>query len=597
MSNLSSINKVSELPRLEGRPLIIDTETTGLHKIKDKPFLIPITIENKSWALRADNNTYKWLNDNMPKAEFCVFHHAKYDLHMLINGGVKESVIDRSKIWCTMVHETLINDQHRSYALGNICKDRFKITKKDDELLQWLADKFGGKPERKMQMSRISKAPIEMVAYYAVGDTELTGRLFEAQRLDIIKQELETVSQLEMNTLLALLDMERCGVPVNINKVEESLTKFIKMKEKIGKRITDLAGFDINVRSGKQLEKAFKTLGSKIEYNKETKNPIFDKEQLAEMDDELSRSILEERSYGTMISTFLSKFQEHVHDDGRIRCDFNQTKTDEYGVLTGRLSASNPNLQQIPNPKRSGEKAAEVRAVFEAPKGSKWVSADWKQFEFRVFAHYSNDQNIIEEFNSNPEVDYHQLIADLTELKRDPYAKQLNLGLVFGMGQGLVAKKCGLPYTQKTEKGKVYLVAGKEAKKLFEKYHHKLPGVRMMLKAAEKTAVTKGYVRTLSGRRIRFHDKNKAYKAAGLVFQGSSADLMKMKLVELNYEFKNDNSCDLMLAVHDEFNFINYSDEKKNIEKIRGIVETIPQLKIPIRSDIGINKNWYEASK
>ena len=597
MSNLSSINKVSELPRLEGRPLIIDTETTGLHKIKDKPFLIPITIENKSWALRADNNTYKWLNDNMPKAEFCVFHHAKYDLHMLINGGVKESVIDRSKIWCTMVHETLINDQHRSYALGNICKDRFKITKKDDELLQWLADKFGGKPERKMQMSRISKAPIEMVAYYAVGDTELTGRLFEAQRLDIIKQELETVSQLEMNTLLALLDMERCGVPVNINKVEESLTKFIKMKEKIGKRITDLAGFDINVRSGKQLEKAFKTLGSKIEYNKETKNPIFDKEQLAEMDDELSRSILEERSYGTMISTFLSKFQEHVHDDGRIRCDFNQTKTDEYGVLTGRLSASNPNLQQIPNPKRSGEKAAEVRAVFEAPKGSKWVSADWKQFEFRVFAHYSNDQNIIEEFNSNPEVDYHQLIADLTELKRDPYAKQLNLGLVFGMGQGLVAKKCGLPYTQKTEKGKVYLVAGKEAKKLFEKYHHKLPGVRMMLKAAEKTAVTKGYVRTLSGRRIRFHDKNKAYKAAGLVFQGSSADLMKMKLVELNYEFKNDNSCDLMLAVHDEFNFINYSDEKKNIEKIRGIVETIPQLKIPIRSDIGVDKNWWLASK
>ena len=594
--NLLPINKVSELPRLEKRPLIIDTETTGLHKINDKPFIIPITIGDKSWVFTANKNILKWLSDNMPEAEHCVFHNAKFDLHMLLNMGLSESVIDRSNVWCTMVNETLINDQHHSYSLDNICQKRFGIKKRDGELLQWLADKFGGKPERKVQMKNISKAPPEMAAYYAVGDTEMTGRLYEEQKSDIRYQQLERVSQLEMDVLKVLLEMERRGVPININKVEESLVKFTALKKDIGKRIHDIAGFDINVRSGKQLEQAFKTLGSDIKYNDKTNNPIFDKETLGNMDDELSKSILEERSYGTMISTFLSRFQDHVHSDGRIRCDFNQTKTDEYGVITGRLSASNPNLQQIPNPKRSGEKAAEVRAVFEAPKGSKWISADYKQFEFRVFAHYANDSAVIEEFRLNPEADYHQLVADLTGLIRDPLAKQMNLALVFGSGQGLLAKKCGLPYTQKIEAGKIYLVAGRKAKLLFEKYHKKLPGVRKMLKAAERIAVTRGFVKTLSGRRIRFHDKNKAYKAAGLVFQGTSADLMKMKLVELNNEFKNSET-ELTLSIHDEYTFIEHGDVEKTIKIIKEITENIPQLKIPIKSDINSGNDWYEASR
>ena len=595
--NKLPINKVSELPHIGGRSLILDTETTGLNKMKDTPFLLSITIDDKSWALRFDDDVVRWLSDNMPEAEFCVFHNAKFDLHMFINAGVSNSVIERSNMWCTMVHETLIDDMHHSYSLGGICGKRFGTKKRDDELIQWLADHCGGKPDRKTQIKNIKKAPIEMVAYYAVGDTELTKMLFNEQKKDVVRQDLERVSKLEMGTLKALLDMERRGAPININKVEESLIKFKKMEEEIGDKIIDLSGFDINVRSGKQLETAFKNLGIRVKYNKDTGNPVFDKETLGFMDDELSKSILEKRSYGTMINTFLSKFQDHVHTDGRIHCDFNQTKTDDYGVITGRLSASNPNLQAIPSPKRSGDKAAEVRAVFEAPKNMKWVSADWKQFEFRVFAHYANDPTMINEFRLNPEADYHQLIADLTGLKRDPESKQLNLGLVFGMGQGLVAKKCKLPYSQKTENGRVYLVAGREAKSLFEKYHKRLPGVRKMLKSAENIAMTRGFVKTISGRRIRFHDKNMAYKAAGLVFQGSSADLGKKKLVELNNAFRGTDS-ELILMIHDEFCLLSKDgDTKKNMKTIKEIVEDIPELRIPIRSDIQAAENWHIASK
>jgi DNA polymerase-1 len=260
------------------------------------------------------------------------------------------------------------------------------------------------------------------------------------------------------------------------------------------------------------------------------------------------------------------------------------------------MSASNPNLMQIPNPKRGGDKSAEVRSVFEAPKGMKWISSDWKQFELRVFAHYTNDVNLIESFKLDPYIDYHQLIANMTGLDRNTTAKQLSLGLIFGAGQGLMAKHCGLPYKQETKMGKVYLVAGKEAKLLFEQYHRKLPSVRKMLKSAEKTALERGYVKTLSGRRIRLN-ANSAYKAAGLVFQGSSADLMKMKLVELNNVFKNTDT-ELVLAVHDEQDLISPNDDaEKNIKIIREIVEYMPQLKIPIRSDIQAAKNWYIASK
>jgi DNA polymerase I-like protein with 3'-5' exonuclease and polymerase domains len=587
------ISAISDLPRIEKQDIIIDTETTGLNKMKDTPFLVTITIDDKSWALHPKEAVI-WLNDNMPKACFNVFHNAKYDLHMLVNIGLKEKVVDNSNIWCTMVNETLINGNRTSYALDALCKARFNVGKVDNELLERLAAKFGGKPERKAQMNNVSKAPLEMVAHYGCGDTELTKMLFDAQRKEIHEQELERVSRLESNVLKSLVFMERRGVPISVKRVNSVLKEFLILQKKTAEEIENLVGSPVNVKSGKQLKEAFDSLHIPITYSEETGNPTFNKEVLTEMNDDLSQAILKERSYGTMINTFLNKFGEHVYPDGRIRCDFNQTKTDDYGVITGRLSASHPNLMQIP--KRDKEKASQVRAVFEAPKGTKWLSADWKQFEFRVFAHYSNDENLLSEFHNNPEADYHQLIADLTSLQRDPYAKQLNLGLVFGMGQGLMAKKCGLPYETKKENGRTYLMAGPKAKAIFGVYHNKLPGVKKMLALAEKTATVRGYVKTIMGRRIRFPNKNMTYKAGGYVFQGSSADLMKQKLVALDKEFRN-SPIELVLPVHDEFDFIIHDDLEKGKSKIKEIMQDVPELRVPIRCDIGVGANWWEASK
>lgn len=587
------MNKASELPRVDNYPIIIDTETTGLNKMVDKPFLILISVLGKSYALRPEN-ALPWLINNMPKAEYNVFHNAKYDIHMLLNFGLPWDVVANSRIWCTMVNETLIDDHRASYSLNSLCKTRFNVSKSDKELLEWLAKECGGKPDRKHQMKNIVKAPLEMVAKYGIGDVEMTEMLYKAQKKEVLEQDLGRVSGLEEKVLKVLIKLERRGVPINMKKVDDTMVEFVEHQRIVAEQIKTVIGQSVNVRSGKQLEKAFRSIGKDIKYNNETGNPVFDKETLEADGGELAGLILSERSYGTMINTFLAKFGEHVWTDGRIRCDFNQTKTDDYGVITGRLSASSPNLMQIP--KRDKGKAAMVRSVFEAPGDAQWISADWKQFEFRVFAHYSRDENLISEFHNNPEADYHQLIADLTGLKRDPYAKQLNLGLVFGMGQGLMAKKCGLPYTVKEEGGRQYYMAGNEAKRIFGTYHKKLPGVRSMLSMAEKVGASRGYIKTMMGRRIRFINKNFAYKAGGYVFQGTSADFMKMKLVELENYF-GDGDTQLVLPVHDEFDMISGGGTEKAVSDTREILQNIPQLRVPIRCDIGVAKDWWNASK
>ena len=591
--------------------VVIDTETTGLNKMKDTPFLTGISINGGDIYTIANNEQMiEWMNENLARAGAVVFHNAKFDLHVLANIGLKESVIRRMPIWCTLVTETLINDMHFEYGLDAVCKVRFGMAKDNTKLLKWLSLHLGGKAD-KSQMNRIAEAPLELVKEYLIQDVKMTERLYWAQKDELPAMDLTQIFQLEMDTLKALWKMERIGVPVDAAQIKVSLAEFEEEFASIGNRIEELAGFPINTRSGKQLEQAFLSLGYTVNYTdkvsektgKKLHNPIFDKEALKEYDNELSNLILEQRSYGTMISNFLAKFDEIVHDDGRLRCNFNQTKTEEFGVITGRLSASDPNLQQIPNPKRSGSKAASVRAVFVAPEGYTWISADWEQFEFRIFAHYSNDPSLLEEFRRNPDADYHQIVADLTGLERNPYAKTLNLGLVFGMGMGLMAKKCDLPYTTKTirenGKEKQILMAGTKAKALFEKYHSTLPNVRKMLKRAETVAEERGYVKTICGRQMRFHNRDFTYKAGGYIFQGSSADLMKTKLVELDSNEKLKTlGAELVLPVHDEFNFIVPDanvDEAKNI--IKAVLEDFPQLRVPIKSDIGTGRNWKEASE
>jgi DNA polymerase-1 len=293
---------------------------------------------------------------------------------------------------------------------------------------------------------------------------------------------------------------------------------------------------------------------------------------------------------------------------GRVYPNYNQGKSDTgAGTGTGRFSINDPALQQMP--KRDEDIAEIVRSCFLPEKGEDWCCADWEQFEFRVFGHYVKDPKIMEAYNNDPKTDYHQIVSNLTGIPRKPrYAgdansKQINLGLVFGMGQGKLAQEMGLPYTAHVKNNKEYLVPGPEAVAVFEKYHDAIPGVKVLLDKAASIARNRGYVKTIMGRHIRFPNGQFTHKAGGLVFQGTSADCMKLKMVELHPIAKRE-GFRLLLSVHDELDASmprKYSKRqsllmKENLEIFDGVRCPI-KLDIPILSSVKLGPNWWEACK
>jgi DNA polymerase I-like protein with 3'-5' exonuclease and polymerase domains len=487
-----------------------------------------------------------------------------------------------------------VDDHQKSYHLEELCQSHFGLRKEDKALLEWLAAKFGGEPTRKAQMKHIVHAPRDMVAYYGIGDVKCVEMLYNRQMEEYTQQDLWKVSELERKTTRALWWTERIGVPIDMERLEKSEKGLKRMWVKVQEEINNLVGRPTNVKSNKDLLYAFDHLGLECAMSA-SGNGKFDKDTLKAIDHPLCKQILKLRSIRVMIETFIDTIRSHAHDDGRIHCNLNQTKTEDYGVKTGRLSASDPNLQQIP--KRNDEFASLIRSLFVAVSGMKWFRADWSQFEFRMFAHYTKSPALIEKFKQDKTIDYHQAVADLTGLIRDPHAKQLNLGLVFGMGEGLMAMKCGLPYRIEIVYGKEVKRAGDEAKKIFNTYHQTLPEVRQMLLTAERKAKAVGFVRTLFGRKLRFPNRYGCHKAAGYVFQGSSADMMKKKCCEL-VEASYGTDVQFMLPVHDEFNLLGPIDAENEIKEVMAsILEDCPEMRVPVYADIGMGDDWWQATK
>jgi DNA polymerase I-like protein with 3'-5' exonuclease and polymerase domains len=576
--------------------VIADTEGTGLHKLADKPFMAQFRINKKSYAVEWSPNLVRWITDNAPKIKVFVFQNAKFDYHMMINGGVNEDALYYSNIYCTFVAEALLNEHRFTYGLSDLGLEYFGTPKRDDELLGWLADYFK-EPKSKKLMSKIQFAPREIVADYGIGDVELTEKLFYRQQPLIRAQELERVVSLEMECLKVLAEIERRGVPVNAEKAQRVEQELIKRQELVQQRIVDLVGWPVNPRSPNQMVNAFEKLGIPIRYLK-TGNPTFAAKVIDEINNPFTTALKESRGIKTMLDTFISgSIGTYLWTDGRIHTDFNQVRGDDYGTGTGRLSSSQPNLQQVP--KRDGELAPMVRGLFVPPKGMKWLSNDWEQFEFRIFAHYVNDPELTARYIADPTTDFHQALSDKTRKPRDK-AKRINLGLVFGMGEGKLASELGLPFTEETGRdNKVYLKAGPEAKQLFAEYHESVPGVKAFLTQASNLARSRGYVKTIYGRRIRFPGGMAVHKAGGLVFQGTAADLMKKKLVELNNLYRKTEN-ELVLVVHDEFDLLvpqSKTLSDRVAKRVKAITEDIPELRIPILSKASVGTDWWEASK
>jgi DNA polymerase I-like protein with 3'-5' exonuclease and polymerase domains len=602
-------------PRIENpKVLVIDTETTGLKWWKDRIFGVSLCTETEdTWYfdVRTDPRFIDWLNDLIdanPRTKW-VGHNLKFDYHFLREAGV---ILPEDRIDCTMIRAALINEHEPTYELDFLAR-KYANTRKETEIYEEMAGLFGGRATRNAQMPNIHRAPAEMVAKYAKQDALATMKLFQWQEPRMT--EIAKVHDLERRLMPVIIRMEEGGVRVDVDRAEEAVERLSVRIEQDHRALNTLAGFEVNPNPSGSITKLFEPkLGSDGEWylNDGTKADKTDggkasinADCLRRMKHPAAKMILDLRKMLKTRDTFLSGHILGHHNEGVIHCNYNQTKNDaEAGTGTGRLSVTNPALQQIPS--RDQEIKSLVRPIFLPDEGARWLGMDWSQFEFRVANHYGQVPAIIKAYHDNPNLDFHQLVSDMTGIPRNaqyaggPSSKAINLGLAFNMGAGRLAQEIGLPCAEETmDDGRVFVKPGPEALAIFEKYHAANPGMRNMQQKASAIARQRGHVMTMMGRHIRFPGGQFTHKASGLIYQGTSADAMKVKLIEIDRYLTERDAGRLLLTVHDE---VGISLEKDaNPDAIAKIYTTFDgvdcemKFRVPITCDWGIGGNWYEA--
>lgn len=616
---MSKIHKIEfSWPRVAEFPIVaVDTETTGLKWYSDKLFGVSIAgfdpesgdMMSGYFDVREDASALKNLEYVITRKNSVCGHNIKFDALFLLAAGVK---FDPGKLECTMVRAALINEWELSFSLDALSY-KYLGQNKDNDIYQQLADLFGGKPTRSVQIKNLHLAPSSLVAPYATLDAELAAQLYHHQQLDIDTQMLDKVWGLERRLMPVLIDMERGGIHVDLNRAEASLQEVDNSVKARQHLLNKTIGKEVNFASPKQMRELFnvsrdsnnKWQGGGVELiETDLGSPCIDAEALRRMatiGNPIAQTILDLRKY-TKCSSFL---RDHIIGhavDGKVYPNYNQCRTEKgQGVGTGRLSISGPALQQIPSRDKVVSKIVKGCFIPDNPK-SEWLSLDYSQFEARIFAHYVNDPGTLRMYRENPNVDLHQAVADMTGLPRSASysgqanAKQMNLGLIFGMGEGRLAAEMGLPYTTNA---KGYLEPGEQARQVFEQYHRTIPGVKKVLKDASNIARSRGYVRTLMGRHLRFPRGDYVYKAGALVIQGTGADCIKLKMIEM-HNLARQIGVRLLLSVHDSLSFSVPTELKNDLftDKIKSEFTTFEdeiKFRVPITCDSGYGSDWYDS--
>ena len=602
-------------PRIDNpKRLVIDVETTGLKWWSDRLFGIALcTEDHNTWYfdVRTEANAIGWIKDLIGSNPDCIWigHNVKFDYHFLREAGM---VLPDDNIDCTMTRAALISEHEPTYELDFLAR-KYANTRKDSEIYDEMATLFGGRATRNAQMPNISRAPEDMVARYAKQDTLATMKLYQWQEPQMAG--LQKVHDLERRLMPVIIRMEHEGVRVDVGRAEEAVRALSVRIENDHAALNKMAGFEVNPNPSGSITKLFEpklgndgewylndgTRADKTEGGKASVNA----ECLRRMKHPAAKMILDLRKMLKTRDTFLLGHILGHHDDGIIHCNYNQTKNDaEAGTGTGRLSVTNPALQQIPS--RDKEIKSIVRPIFLPDEGAEWLGMDWSQFEFRVANHYGQVPTILQAYKDNPNLDFHQLVSDMTGIPRNaqyaggPSSKAINLGLAFNMGAGRLAQEIGLPFTEETmPDGRLFAKPGPEAMAIFEKYHAANPGMRNMQQKASSIARERGYVSTMMGRQLRFPGGQFVHKASGLIYQGTSADAMKVKLIELDHYLSENDAGRLLLTVHDEVGISLEKDaDPKPIADIYTCFDGVKcemKFRVPITCDWGVGTDWYTA--
>jgi DNA polymerase I-like protein with 3'-5' exonuclease and polymerase domains len=524
-----------------------------------------------------------------------VFHNAQYDVGWLEASGitVNGQVVD------TMIAAALIDENRFSYSLNALSVDYLGEIKAETELRE-AAAAHGIDPKAEMW-----KLPAEHVGYYAEQDAVLTLKLWQRFKQEIRTQSLETVWDLEQQLIPVLIKMRQRGVRVQVELAEQLKKEMLIQEKEILVAIQKESGIEVDIWASRQIAKAFDKMKLDYPRTEKTKEPSFTQNWLINNKHKLAQLVVQAREVNKFHSTFLSSILRY-QVKGRIHGEIQQLRSDLGGTVSGRLSMSNPNLQQVPA--RNKDLGPKIRSLFIPEEGHQWGSFDYSQQEPRMTVHYAasigengyaGSQELVEAYKDNS-ADFHQTVADLVGIERTQ-AKTIGLGIMYGMGKNKLALSLG--------------VTKDEADELITKYNKKVPFIRKLSDRCKLAADEKGVIRTKKGRKCRFDkwetrdfglhqaetfdnavakygkDNIKrayTYKALNRLIQGSSADQTKQAMLDCY------NAGHLpMLQIHDELCF-NIKDDA-HAKKIKTIMEDSIEFKVPSVVDVGLGKSWGDA--
>lgn len=589
---IDSEDKRSDLVQklLTSKILSLDTETTGTEPMEaelvgmsfsiaeNEAFYVPVPSE-RSEALKIVNE-FRPVFENEKSLK--VGQNIKYDMIVLQNYGVEV----KGALFDTMIAHYVLQPElrHGMDYLAEIYLHYQTIP--IDELIG---------PKGKNQKNMRDLAP-EEVYRYACEDADVTLKLKKVLEKELKENDAEALFyEIEMPLVPVLVTIERNGVLLDTEALKASSAHFSAQLENIEKEIYALAGETFNIASPKQVgevlfdklkivEKAKKTKTGQYVTSEEVLESLRHKHPVVE-------KILEHRGLKKLLGTYIDALPQLINPrTGRVHTSFNQTVT-----ATGRLSSSNPNLQNIPIRDENGK---EIRKAFIPDEGCLFFSADYSQIELRIMAHLSEDQNMIDAFRSNHDIHaataakiYKKEIEEVdADMRRK--AKTANFGIIYGISVFGLAERMN--------------VDRKEAKELIEGYFETYPEVKAYMDKSVKVAQEKGYVETIFHRKRFLPDINsrnavvRGYaerNAINAPIQGSAADIIKVAMIRIHQRFlKEGIQAKMILQVHDELNFSVPLNEKEKVEKI--VIEEMERaypMQVPLKADCGWGKNWLEA--
>lgn len=601
-----------DFPNLEGQGMIaVDCETydpelktRGSGAVRDG-YICGVSIGTEAGFRRyypvrheMGNNldqvkVFSWLKRELKRPVPKIGANLLYDLGYFAANNIEVT----GPYYDVQVADPCIDETHLSYSLEAIAQRRLKEGKTENVMKDWLIRSFGETNYK----SNIYRAPASVVGPYAEGDVDLPLRIFAQQKLELEAAGLWNLFIMESRLIPMLLAMWRRGVRVDLDKAQYLYDKLSDQQNDVVSRIKNLTGVEPDIWAPDSLAKIFDAVGVEYLYTEKTNKPSFRREWLEACRHPLGKMVVEARRLDKFKGTFIQGYILDGNVNGRVHCQFHQLRSDSGGTVSGRFSSSTPNLQNIPIRTEVGPL---IRSIFIAELGKRWWKKDWSQIEFRLAIHHAarmklfGAQAVVDQYINDPTTDYHKVVAEIAGISRAS-AKNLNFGIIYGLGIEAMADTLGVEIATAT--------------RMYKDYLKKVPFIGRLRNAAMDSASKYGVITTLSSRVRHFNVWEKGgqyfphripgskraftHKGLNAKLQGDAADIMKTAMGDAWDAGVFDYIGPPSLTVHDELDGDDDDSLTSNeaLAELKNIMEICVRLLVPLKTDDSTGPNWGEC--